>query len=172
MKGREMGERTVVEDAEGDERIEDLEDDGRLHHAIVVQFAERLDGADPSLVVLGVVDFHANPDVLQHPIHDPRSDVILKYDETSFEIKKKTEHSSFQVSASTTYYWPCNIIDTNILATKFGVMMSARVGRLNKIQPEDCIVKSCFFFFFVKTSCLQFIFHNEMFPKYLGNTIS
>lgn len=46
---------TIHNDAEGDEGVERLEDDGRLEHAVVVQLAQVLDSAHTPLVVLGVI---------------------------------------------------------------------------------------------------------------------
>lgn len=43
-------------DAEGDEGVEDLEDDGGLDHAVVVQLPQVVHHAHAPLVVLGVVD--------------------------------------------------------------------------------------------------------------------
>lgn len=49
----------VLIDAEGDEGEEHAEDDGRLHHAVVVQLAQELGAADAPLVELGLVDLVA-----------------------------------------------------------------------------------------------------------------
>lgn len=46
----------VLVDPEGDEGEEGAENDGRLHHAVVVELAQELGAADPSLVELGLVD--------------------------------------------------------------------------------------------------------------------
>lgn len=46
----------VLADPEGDEGEEGAEDDGRLHHAVVVELAQELGAADPPLVELGLVD--------------------------------------------------------------------------------------------------------------------
>lgn len=49
----------VLVDAEGDEGEERAEDDGRLHHAVVVELAQELGAADAPLVELGLVDLEA-----------------------------------------------------------------------------------------------------------------
>lgn len=49
----------VLVDAEGDEGEEHAEDDGRLHHAVVVELAQELGAADAPLVELGLVDLVA-----------------------------------------------------------------------------------------------------------------
>lgn len=49
----------VLVDAEGDEGEERAEDDGRLHHAVVVELAQELGAADAPLVELGLVDLAA-----------------------------------------------------------------------------------------------------------------
>lgn len=41
---------------EGGEGEQGAEDDGRLHHAVVVQLAQELGTADPPLVELGLID--------------------------------------------------------------------------------------------------------------------
>lgn len=46
----------VLVHAEGDEGEEGAEDDGRLHHAVVVELAQELGAADAALVELGLVD--------------------------------------------------------------------------------------------------------------------
>lgn len=46
----------VLIHAEGDEGEEGAENDGRLHHAVVVELAQELGAADPPLVELGLVD--------------------------------------------------------------------------------------------------------------------
>lgn len=46
----------VLVDAKGDEGEERAEDDGRLHHAVVVELAKKLGAADAPLVELRLVD--------------------------------------------------------------------------------------------------------------------
>lgn len=50
----------VLIDPEGDEGEEGAENDGRLHHAVVVEFAQELGAADPPLVEFGLVDLRLN----------------------------------------------------------------------------------------------------------------
>lgn len=47
---------SVLVDPEGDERVERAENDGRLHHAVVVQLTQELGTADTPLVELGLVN--------------------------------------------------------------------------------------------------------------------
>ncbi len=47
---------------EGDEGVEDLEDEGGVHQAIVVELAQEPDHAGPPLVVLLPVHLHPHPD--------------------------------------------------------------------------------------------------------------
>lgn len=49
----------VLVDAKGDEGEERAEDDGRLHHAVVVELAQELGAADAPLVELRLVDLAA-----------------------------------------------------------------------------------------------------------------
>lgn len=46
----------ILIDPKGDEGEEGAENDGRLHHAVVVELAQELGAADPPLVELGLVD--------------------------------------------------------------------------------------------------------------------
>jgi len=53
---------TWTSHAEGDEGVECLEDDGRLHHAVVVELAQELGTTHTPLVVLRVVDLITPPE--------------------------------------------------------------------------------------------------------------
>jgi hypothetical protein len=61
--------------AKGDERPERIENDARVEHAVIVQLAEVLDGRDALLVVLEVVDLHADADVLEDVVNDGDAEV-------------------------------------------------------------------------------------------------
>lgn len=50
----------VLVHPEGDEGEERAEDDRRFHHAIVVELAQELGAADPTLVELWLVDLSEN----------------------------------------------------------------------------------------------------------------
>ena len=58
------GERTVQGHPKGDEGVEDAEDDGGLHHAVVVQLTQVLDAAHAALVVPRVVDLGQHTNML------------------------------------------------------------------------------------------------------------
>lgn len=47
---------SILVDPEGDEGIEGAENDGRFHHAVVVELPQELGAADPPLVELRLVD--------------------------------------------------------------------------------------------------------------------
>ena len=68
---------TVENDAERDERVESLEDDRRLDHAIVVQLAQELHTAHASLVELGVIHLQTEANVLQQAVDDAYGDALL-----------------------------------------------------------------------------------------------
>lgn len=47
---------SVLVDPEGDEGVEGAKNDGRFHHAVVVELTQELGAADPPLVELRLVD--------------------------------------------------------------------------------------------------------------------
>lgn len=55
----------VLIDPERDEGEEGAENDGRLHHAVVVELAQELGAADPPLVELGLVDLRMDRGTIQ-----------------------------------------------------------------------------------------------------------
>ncbi len=56
---------------EGDEGVEDLEDEGGVHQAIVVELGQEPDHAGPPLVVLLPVHLHPHPYHAKETLHLP-----------------------------------------------------------------------------------------------------
>ena len=59
---------TIESDPKSDEGVERLEDDAGLHHTVVVELPQELDHADPTLVVLGVIDLYGRSKSMK--VHD------------------------------------------------------------------------------------------------------
>lgn len=58
LRGVQGAGAAVLTHPEGGEGEQGAEDDGRLHHAVVVQLAQELGAADPPLVELGLIDLN------------------------------------------------------------------------------------------------------------------